>query len=91
MTRSVLTPFGESVSTDPPLDVFVLALVWRALREKVRNLTGEPRERWKQNLQDAAKTYAECLEANGVKAVSKRELGFSDPGMSYPGGLSLNE
>ena len=87
MTRSVLTPFGQSDSISPPLDLFVMALVWRALREKVRNLTGEARDRWKQNLQDAAKSYAECIDANGVKAVSQREIGFSEAYMTYPGGV----
>lgn len=84
MTRSVLTPFGETTTKEPPLDIFVLGMVWRALREKVRNLTGEARTRWKQNLDDASRTYAETLVANGVKTVAKRELGFSEPYLTPP-------
>jgi len=87
MTRSVLTPFGQSSAVEPPFDLFVLGMVWRALQQKVRNLTGEARTRWEANLKDAARDYAECIAANGVKAVARREIGFSSPGMSFPGGI----
>ncbi len=75
MSRSVLTPFGESVAVSVPRQWMVMGMVWRALVEKERNLTGDAKAIWRSNRLEASRRYAELCAANGV-----RRLGLS---MSY--------
>ncbi|HYE58569.1 MAG TPA: hypothetical protein VD948_08690 [Rhodothermales bacterium] len=76
MSRSVLTPFGESAAISPPRDVVVAGVVWRILKEKAKNLTGEARDRWRENLKEAAQAYAEKLAPLGPKSVGI-SIGYS--------------
>ncbi len=76
MTRSVLVPFGETDAISIPRQVLVAGMVWRALQQKVRPLTGAARELWQGNLDTAARTYAEQLRGMGVWAAG-RETGYS--------------
>lgn len=79
MTRSVLTPFGQSTAVSVPRNLLVAGTIWRILRAKVRNLTGDAREVWSQNLSDAARWYAtECASA-GVRKVGAYTLGYNVP------------
>jgi hypothetical protein len=76
MTRSVLVPFGESDAVTVPRNVLVAGMVWRALQQKARHLTGAAREVWERNLDTAARTYAEQLRGMGVWAAG-REVGYA--------------
>ena len=76
MTRSVLVPFGESTAISIPRNVLVAGMVWRALIQKVRPLTGETRALWQTNLDTAARFYAEQLRGMGVWAAG-RDVGYS--------------
>lgn len=76
-TRSTLVPFGETAPAELPAALIAAGTVWRCLREKVGNLTGEARLLWSQNRDDAARAYAQLLAENGVKAVAVNKLGWS--------------
>lgn len=69
MTRSVVTPFGETVAVDPPRHLVVLGMVWRALVQKEQNLTGTAKQIWRDNRRRAAQRYAEALAASGVTKI----------------------
>ena len=75
MTRSVLTPFGETGVVNPPRDVLVYAVLYRALVQKTRNATGAARTVWLNNLDLCVRQYAEKLAENGVRQVG-RSVGF---------------
>ena len=80
MTRSVLTPFGQTDAVSVPRSWLVAGMVWRALVRKTRTLSGAARAQWQANTEEAARRYAEQCAAHGVTRVGKRELGFSDRG-----------
>lgn len=69
MSRSILTPFGESVAVSPPRQAVVSGIVWRILRQKVRNLTGDARAIWEDALRDAAQEYAQAIAPHGPRLV----------------------
>jgi hypothetical protein len=76
MSRSVLTPFGSTQAVSPPRDVVVAGLVWRILRQKVRNLTGDAKAIWEDALKDAAQEYAQKIAPHGPRLVGVT-LGYS--------------
>lgn len=69
--HSVLWPAGRDPATQaavvPPVRLFVLGTVWRSLQQKVSNLTGQPRALWLQNLERAARQYAQACAEWGPK------------------------
>lgn len=71
MSRSVLTPFGETAATNPPRNLLIMGMVWRALTFKLRNLTGDARQLWEVSRKEAAQRYAELCAANGAVQIGK--------------------
>lgn len=69
MSRSVLTPFGSTQAVSPPRQAVVAGIVWRILRQKTRNLTGEARAIWDDALREAAQDYAQKLAPHGPRLV----------------------
>lgn len=78
MTRSVVTPFGETVALNPPRNTVVLGMVHKALVQKEATLTGDAKALWAGNRQKAARRYAEALAAGGVRKLGL-ELMWSNP------------
>lgn len=78
MTRSVVTPFGETVVLNPPQDLVVMGIVWRALVRKSRTPTGSAQVLWDKNRKEAARRYAELCAANGVTKIGV-ELQYASP------------
>jgi hypothetical protein len=78
MSRSVLSPLGGGGPANPPARLIAAGTVWRCLRQKVQNLTGEARLLWADNLNQAARAYAQACAEHGVKAVAAETLGYSE-------------
>lgn len=78
MTRSVLVPFGETATANPPARLIAAGTIWRALREKFGNLTGDASVQWGRNLEMAARAYAQGLAEFGVKAVAADIMSYSE-------------
>lgn len=85
--HSVLWAGGQDPALDPalvpPVRLFVLGTAWRSLQQKLTNLTGQPRELWKDNLERCARQYAQACTEWGVREVG-RQLGYDDDW--YPNG-----
>jgi len=85
--HSVLWPAGRdpalAPAIRPPVRLFVLGTVWRALQQKVSNLTGQPRALWQQNLERCARQYAQACAEWGPKEMGW-EVGYVDDW--YPAG-----
>lgn len=78
MTRSVVTPFGETVALSPPRDLVAMGIVWRALLRKSRTVTGAAQALWDKNRKEASRRYGELCAANGVTKIGV-ELQYSVP------------
>lgn len=78
MTRSVVTPFGETVAVNPPRGLVILSMVHQALVEKEAVLTGTAKQIWTAQRRRAAMRLAEAGGAHNVTRLG-REMQYPNP------------